>query len=305
MTDVSALVTRFQYISTLKTDAIAKQITVLGKIGNDDAIITIEKTPFLAGQGSDIANTLDDIRLIESNDVDFWAHANIAQSLPDVPGSKVNLIYPASSKHIQKYSSQEYCYVLETPETYTKYVEPYVKQNAQVKWVQNILYHGAEAQLLIFHDKDPHQGFALLPDMAWNKLDSSMLHLCCIVMNSDLASIRDLNAFHLQWLKSLRRKLYEITFHSYQLTPDQLRIYFHYQPTYYHLHIHVANVNHDGLGSKISAGKAIFLDTVIDNISLCGDYYQKCNLSYTLGKKHALFQVSGFEQAVKSTLSDQ
>ena len=67
----------------------------------------------------------------------------------------------------------------------------------------------------------------------------------------------------------------EVTVNKYGIKPDQLRVFLHYQPSYYHFHLHIVNVQHPGLGDGIAIGKAILLDDVIDNLKLDGQYYTK------------------------------
>ncbi len=75
---------------------------------------------------------------------------------------------------------------------------------------------------------------------------------------------------------------------KYGVSADQLRIYLHYQPTYYHLHIHFNHIKSDCAGT--GAGKAHLLQEVIDNISLWPDYYQKKTLTYYLKANDVLFK---------------
>ena len=66
---------------------------------------------------------------------------------------------------------------------------------------------------------------------------------------------------------------------KFGVAPANIRSFFHYQPSFYHLHIHFV---HTKMISKVSSyvGRAILLDDVIDNIKLyspnkeTGDYYQ-------------------------------
>ena len=43
---------------------------------------------------------------------------------------------------------------------------------------------------------------------------------------------------------------------------EQLRVYLHYQPSYYHLHVHFVHVKHDA-GMGMAVGKAHLLSEVI------------------------------------------
>lgn len=61
---------------------------------------------------------------------------------------------------------------------------------------------------------------------------------------------------------------------------SQLRIYLHYQPSYYHLHVHFTALGYDAPG--ISAERAHLLEDVIDNLLLDAQYYQKRALTFAL-----------------------
>ena len=85
----------------------------------------------------------------------------------------------------------------------------------------------------------------------------------------------------------------EVTVNKYGIKPDQLRVFLHYQPSYYHFHLHIVNVQHPGLGDGIAIGKAILLDDVIDNLKLDGQYYTK-TIGFVLGENHGLWQIEGY-----------
>ncbi|KFP30193.1 m7GpppX diphosphatase, partial [Colius striatus] len=75
---------------------------------------------------------------------------------------------------------------------------------------------------------------------------------------------------------------------------SQLRIYLHYQPSYYHLHVHFTALAYDAPGCSVE--RAHLLADVIDNLALDPMYYQKQALSFTLRADEALlkrFQEAG------------
>ena len=49
---------------------------------------------------------------------------------------------------------------------------------------------------------------------------------------------------------------------KYGVREDELRVYIHYQPSYYHLHVHFLHVKYDA-GAGMAAGKAHLLNDVI------------------------------------------
>lgn len=293
MAAINELISKFVFHKILNSDPQTKSAALLGEIDGDQGIVTIEKSHFVIDEDNfEIKDLIDDVLTINNNDIYYWSNATLLQDLQNSPGCKLNLIYPATETHIRKYSSQRHHYVLETPEMYQELVVPYIEsmKGDRIKWVYNILFHGKESETFIHHDKDPNTGFVLLPDMKWDKINMESLYLTCIVNRTDISSIRDLNKSHLDWLVNLQSTIRKITASKFPIQQDQLRIFVHYHPSYYHFHIHVVNVHHPGLGNGIAAGKAILLDEVIENIKLVGDYKNR-SLGYLLGENHGLWDI--------------
>jgi m7GpppX diphosphatase len=293
MTSINELVSKFVFNKLLKSDSQTKSVVFLGEIDGVHAIVMIEKSHFVIDEDHfKIKSLIDEVLTINSNDIYYWSNATLFQDLQNCPGCKLNLIYPATETHIRKYSTQRHHYVLETPEMYQELVVPYIEsmKGDRIKWVYNILFHGQESETFIYHDKDPNTGFVLLPDMKWDKINMACLYLTCIVNRTDISSIRDLDTSHLDWLVNLQCTIRKITSSKFQIRSDQLRIFVHYHPSYYHFHIHVVNVQHPGLGDGIAAGKAILLDEVIENIKLVGGYKNR-SLGYIIGEHHGLWDI--------------
>ena len=78
----------------------------------------------------------------------------------------------------------------------------------------------------------------------------------------------------------------EVIREKYGVLACQVRAFIHYQPTYYHLHVHFTHVCYESaLGT--TPERAHLLEDVIDNIEREGDYYCKCNLAFG-AKEHEL-----------------
>ena len=65
---------------------------------------------------------------------------------------------------------------------------------------------------------------------------------------------------------------------KYNVEPSRIKAYFHYQPSYYHLHMHFVHVMYDAPG--IGAFGAHPFSSVIANIKMVPDYYQKAELTF-------------------------
>lgn len=297
--NVSGLINSFRFLEILHSDPQTKTIVFLGNINNESAIISIERSHFaIDDENVNMIKLIEDLQLINQNDVYHWCKVLLHQSLPLLPSGKLNLIYPATEVHIKKYRRQRYHYVHETPELYEKYVAPYIltMKGDRIKWVYNILFEGKESETFIDHDKDPHLGFVLLPDMKWDKINLDSLYLCCIVNRLDISSIRDLRGSDVEYLKSLRKRILKVTTETFPINADELRIFVHYQPSYYHFHLHIVNIKHAGLGDGVTVGKAILLDDIIENLKLKSDYYKVRTLHYILGESHGLWDIKGFRE---------
>jgi m7GpppX diphosphatase len=109
------------------------------------------------------------------------------------------------------------------------------------------LSHKAEYDKIIYEDKDKENGFIMLPDLKW---DGTLASLDILVLaKKRIKSLRELNDSHLPLLKNIRDTGTDIIQKKYNLSSSQLRIYLHYQPSYYHLHVHFSYLMHEVPGT--------------------------------------------------------
>lgn len=130
------------------------------------------------------------------------------------------------------------------------------------------------------------------------------MYLIAIVHRHSLTSIRSLTDEHLPLLQNIRDKGIDAITKRYGIPRSQLRIYFHYQPSFYHLHAHFTYLKYDAPG--IFCEKSHLLDSVISNIELIPDYYQRSTLSFVVREGDAAFEEYGLvsANAAKDTQSD-
>lgn len=301
----------FKFTQLLNFNSQSKTVTLLGTIEDDEAILMVEKLPFEVTDEAYLRqfaspDIFPEIKQLENNDVYHWNLATLAQDVEKRPGVKINLIYPASETHVQKYSQQQTRMVVETPELYQQVTWPYIETQlgSRIQWVQNILYHGKEAEDVVYRKED---SFVLLPDMKWDRKNVNSMYLVAISLRNlegkgesgkPITSIRDLNSSHIEWLKELRDDIYKVVKDKYNVDSSILRVFVHYQPSYYHLHVHVVHINNEGLGSSQLVGKAILLNDVIDDLGFLGKKgYSQKTLTYTLGENHKLWAAIKAHQA--------
>ncbi|NXP81787.1 DCPS diphosphatase, partial [Ramphastos sulfuratus] len=162
------------------------------------------------------------------------------------------------------------------------------------QWVYNILEKKAEAERIIHENPDPCSGFVLLPDFKWNQSQLDDLYLIALVHRRDLRSLRDLTAEHLPLLRTILTEGQEAISKRFGVPGCQLRIYLHYQPSYYHLHVHFTALGYEAAGSAVE--RAHLLPDVIDNLLMEPSYYQQRALTCPLRADEPLlkkFQEAG------------
>lgn len=194
------------------------------------------------------------LRNLGANDIYYWYLANSGEVAVAVAAAaedhhefadlKANLIWPCTDKHVKKYSKQGLRFVTETPDIYRDHVRPFVRaqrEAGRLNWAFNIIEGRSEADDVIYrtpYGRDPDEGFLLLPDLNWDRRTVEALHLLGLVERRDLWSLRDLRKKHVPWLRHMKARFVDATTRVYPaVDADQLKLYFHYQPTYYHLHV--------------------------------------------------------------------
>ncbi|KUF91705.1 m7GpppX diphosphatase [Phytophthora nicotianae] len=225
----------------------------------------------------------------------------------DIKPYKVNLIYPATERHVRKHTDQNFHMVVETKEAYRMITKPFIDSipAENIDWVYNILDHKSETERIIYEDTHHRNGFVLLPDFKWSdpsKLES--LYCLAIVHDRSLRSLRDLTGSHLKLLRNIRYELHllphtnfdknsrfelvwtrnaslEVLNEKFGVDPSSIRMYLHYQPTYYHLHVHFSHVK---MTQGTFSGKAVLLEDVIYNLSVNSDHYKDATLSFVVGE---------------------
>ncbi|XP_026744058.1 m7GpppX diphosphatase [Trichoplusia ni] len=275
----------------LNNNTVRKQVCLQGKFRDKSgvALVVLEKNAFknedLDSKGYFSVDT--ELKTFFQNDI-YGNYECFPRA--SINGIKTSITYPATEKHIAKFSQQETHIVLETPELYQKLTLPHIeKEQFNLQWVYNILEGKSEQDRIVYDNKCEQDGFVLLPDLKWDGITKETLYLLAIVRRRGIKSLRDLDETHLPLLKRIRDEGKKKIFEKYQVPASQLRVYLHYQPSFYHLHVHFTYLRHEAPG--IYAEKAHLLDTVIGNIEMIPDYYKKATLPFTIREMDNIFKV--------------
>ncbi|RDL30712.1 uncharacterized protein BP5553_10057 [Venustampulla echinocandica] len=330
-----ALIPSFKFERVLNQDQAGRRIALHGNINSQPAILILERAPFPNSPSylSTLPSTLSTLENLGANDIYFWYLAlspghgpsNSQQPPPPTKTStseeglsdlKINLIYPCTAQHIKKYSAQGVRLVRETPAIYLSKIKPYIESkraDGRLNWVYNIIEGKTEAEDVIYRTplgSAGDEGFLLLPDLNWDRKTMASLHLLALVERRDIWSLRDLRKSHVKWLREMREKLLDATVKCYAekgIEKDQLKLYVHYQPTYYHFHIHIVHVALEA-GATQATGKAVGLENIVETLEhMQGDEdagMESLEMHYTVGEASELW-TEVFEPLKKSDIASQ
>lgn len=201
---------------------------------------------------------------------------------------------------MNKYSKQNLHVVHETPQIYKELIRPYMERSrgeGRLRWMRNIIDGNAEVSDVIYRTPrkfgDNHEGFVLLPDLNWDRKTVETLHLLTLVERNDIWSLRDLKKKHLCWLRHMKSMITEAVIKTYLgIQEDQLKFYVHYQPTYYHFHIHVVHVALEA-GATQATGKAVGYESIISQLETMAGGEEAgmhdISITYTVGEADDLW----------------
>ncbi|KAL4063895.1 HIT-like domain-containing protein [Scleroderma yunnanense] len=260
------------------------------------AILRLERTPFpLTFPPAIASGILDETKLLGRSDIYSWMNAWISRR-EEFPDLKINVICPATDVHVRKYSRQDILMVHETPELYEAVVKPYIEAfpPSRTQWVQNILDGTSEAGSVLHTSPS----FLILPDMKWDATASPVtaLYLIAIVRDSSIRSMRDLwgagedgDGGHVPLLKAIRDAAHTVVERAYGLKRGNVRLYVHYQPSYYHFHVHIVHASQSGI-MGMTVGQAHLLDDIISMLTVSPNIMSSLTFTYGLGSQHGLYE---------------
>ena len=240
----------------LMEDRDARLVAALAEDGQQQpAVVVLTKPPFTGAQVTEILSS--EFASTEEHRNDKFSKHSL-----DVParlnGVTATMICPANEVDVAKYTQQERHLVRETAELYRAATEPFVAAlpPKQLAWVWNILDHKKEVESII----DESEHYVLLPDTKWDQADAKLLHCLAIAKDRSLHSLRDLRGAHLPMLRHTLAGGRAALRRVHGAAASQLRVYVHYLPSFWQLHVHFAALTCAAVGGGTSVGKAVLLE---------------------------------------------
>jgi m7GpppX diphosphatase len=210
----------------------------------------------------------------------------------------IELISPATPHQIMRaLPSLGHVLIHETPELYGKVVAPYIRtiiDNGSLAWMANVISGQKEKERLLVDNSD----FIINIDTKWRTHPSPLTtpgrdewynHACtsdlyCLGITKDsssLSCLRDLRRMHIPLLQSMQRAGLDSIREIYGIPSNQIRIFVHYQPQFYHFYVHFTRLENE-IGSTVERGHMVC--DIIQNLQLDDEYYKKRTITYKLAR---------------------
>lgn len=263
-----------------KAECISK--IFLGTKKKKKALLILNKTAF----EDEFTEIIKD-NVIQKNDI----YTNGVLEVKDK--IKYTLIHPVPDSIIKKYTSGSAYMKKESAKLYREKVLPLaLSMGPSQKWIDNIFAetegkespYVTETQENILHiDND----FVICLDLKWDRQNMDSLYILVLFKDASLYTIRELTAEHIPLLERTKIAIKK-ALDRYNVSMEEVKIYFHYYPTFYRLHLHVSALKTTWKGTEI--GKSILLHDVIDNLSISSEYYREKEIELCISSSSYLYK---------------
>lgn len=180
---------------------------------------------------------------------------------------KVNNVLVNKKVSDKKYRKKDYRIVHETSEMYSK-----LSKKPVPTWITNIFNGTAKGEIIYQNTED----YMLMPDFKWDH-DPKHLYFLVLYKDKHLRSIRDLRKEDISLLENTQDMVLKYIYDNYEIPDYKLRLFFHYQPSAWQLHLHVQHID-SPITSSAMISRAISLSDVIQNLSIKDRYYREATL---------------------------
>lgn len=167
---------------------------------------------------------------------------------------------------LTKIENFNYKIISETYTEYLKYIED--RDLSKDQWIYDIIDKKTEQNKILYQDDD----IIIIPDYSWNENILDRMHLLTIPTDKNIRCIRTLNNSHVNLLQKIKNKTLEIIKNKYGFDTEQIKMFVHYTPSTYHLHVHFSLVSNTEINSSVEYSHE--LTNIIFNLEMNGDYYK-------------------------------
>ena len=192
-----------------------------------------------------------------------------------------DLYYPCDKDCFDPNVSK-YIIINETKKDYNNKIKPYIEKIyfENTKWIYNIFDGKAEKENVIFRNEN----FIICKDIEWTSDSFKDFYILGFPFKN-IKSIRDLRYDDISMLKEMKKEMILFA-NKYKLDESNLYFFFHYHPSFYHLHLHCSIITSKDLSCKFY--RHYMLDDVIEKLEKDSYYYLNSTLTFEIPDYHII-----------------
>ena len=159
-------------------------------------------------------------------------------------------------------------------EDYETYLQTLESRDAKKDiWIYNVIDGISEQEAILYRDDK----CIVFINYFWNGKDVDKLQLLCTPTDKSLRTIRSLRLCDIDLLEHMKLVTLRVIREKYGLEQEYIKMYFHYEPSTYHLHIHFVNAASNQAHSSVEYSHE--LNSVIFNLKMNAYYYKSIKLN--------------------------
>lgn len=155
-------------------------------------------------------------------------------------------------------------------ESYEGYLERALNRNSSKdQWIKDIINDKTHVEGILYQDNE----FIMFPPAKWDMKDMKTFHMLAFVKDFSIRSMRDLNGSHINLLENILNIGSKEIAKKYGIQQDKLKIYVHYPPTSWILHVHFNVIGDNTSSSSVEYSNSLY--NIIMNLKMNPEYYRQ------------------------------
>lgn len=162
----------------------------------------------------------------------------------------------------------------ESYQEYLDHIDNLIKNKLlNTEWIEKIMNNSNGSEYILYDD----DSFILIYQTD-KLIDEKNPHILAFIKNKHIKSIRDLSFDDIDKLEYMYKKSIDVIKEKIKINRDKMKIYFHYRPSVWLLHIHFSLITNNIIKSSVEYTHDY--DTVINFLKFDSDFYRKINMKY-------------------------
>ena len=197
----------------------------------------------------------------------------------------VQMVYPCPKKFMLKASASPIHLIVETPKLYKEVTEKYIASIPieTNKWIDNIFDGISESDRVLFKNDE----WLIVKDYKQGEGKIDGFHFLAIAKDKSLRTLRDLTPAQIPLLQHIAQQGKKSVSELLKIPPSRIRVYFHYWPSFYQLHVHFNDSADRGIG--VETERAHLIEEVLNNLKSNAKYYESAEIVVGIKENDPLF----------------